>query len=702
MLLRKVSDLGGGISMLVGGTVLLGYLVRSDALKTFFLGPLQMNPVTAILFILAGISLLGVNHGKPRRIFFRAGLFFAVAIIVLMVLKLLTLILGWDVFLDRYLFANQLSGTIQWSRFPSRIALNTMFNFSCIGMALVCLYRPRREYWAQAFVLVALFVTFLTILGYVYGAEFLTGFSIYMPMVPGTALGFVVLGVGVLVSRSTEGMMAVLTSGDTGGILLRKLIPTAIIFPPVLGFLGLMSAQLSVLSRGLVFAMVAATTTIVFSFLLWIAALRLNDAGRQLRESYKDLEKKVEERTAALTRTLQESRDAQRATSNLFEDLKAEERALQLANSKYETLFQSIGDAVIATDRDGRIIVANKVSEKVLGFTCQEIMDSIAVDVLHLEDQDGEVIAEKYHPISLALRSEKATVGASFNVRRKSGEKIPVAITVTPALINSKVIGAVLIFRDIRKEKEIDKQKTEFVSLASHQLRGPLTAISWYAEMILHGDMGEVAPTQQKYLEEIYRGNSRMIELVDALLDVSRIELGTLSMVPKQTDILALARGILDEQNHAIQEKELSLITQFDEDIPTLLVDEKFLRIVLQNILVNAIKYTPKGGRIRIAITRKNAKSIKVEISDTGYGIPKEQMSKMFTKFFRADNVKNREIEGTGLGLYIAKSIVENSGGKIWFSSPAESPIGGETAENPGTAFYVTLPLTGARPKMKK
>ncbi len=206
--------------------------------------------------------------------------------------------------------------------------------------------------------------------------------------------------------------------------------------------------------------------------------------------------------------------------------------------------------------------------------------------------------------------------------------------------------------------------------------------------MILSGDVGAVVPEQRKYLEEVYQGNQRMVELVNTLLDVSRIELGTFFAEPKMTDTILLAQSVIDEQRSMIEKKSLSIVAKFSKNVPMFSIDPKLLRMIFQNLLSNAVKYTPPKGKIEFAITSDAKKSLNIKISDTGYGIPKNQQSKIFSKLFRADNIRDKDTTGTGLGLYIVKSIVETSGGKIWFESPGE-----KFTENSGTTFYVTLPL---------
>jgi two-component system sensor histidine kinase VicK len=159
--------------------------------------------------------------------------------------------------------------------------------------------------------------------------------------------------------------------------------------------------------------------------------------------------------------------------------------------------------------------------------------------------------------------------------------------------------------------------------------------------------------------------------------------LGTFDGESKPTNISALVESVLDEQKLQIEEKKLKLKCAFVVNIPLIQVDPKLIRMVVQNLLSNAIKYTPERGKISISLAMCDKKNVIIKMSDTGYGIPKSQQDKIFTKLFRADNVVGKDTEGTGLGLYIAKSIVDQAGGKLGF----------ESVENKGTTFHVLLPI---------
>ncbi len=366
-------------------------------------------------------------------------------------------------------------------------------------------------------------------------------------------------------------------------------------------------------------------------------------------------------------------------------------RDLEQIRSRDEAILASIGDGLVVVNKRGEISYVNRSFEEMLGWKSQEVIGKSMVEVVPREDSSGTEVLFKERILTQVLSGKKfiADLTNPFYYIRKDKSRFPASSIVAPVVLNGKIIGAVEVLRDITKEKEIDKAKTEFVSLASHQLRTPLSTVSWYSEMLLAGDIGEVTPDQKKYLEEIYHGNQRMVDLVNTLLDVSRIEMGTFIVESKPTDMVKLAKGVIDEHKLQIFEKRIKFIYSFKKGIPLIQADPKILRMVIQNLLSNAIKYTPEGGKVEVSISLVKNNGILFKVSDTGYGIPNDQQNRIFTKLFRADNVVSEDTEGTGLGLYIAKSIVEQSGGKIWF----------ESSENKGTIFYVTLPLKKSRDK---
>ncbi|MEK7624233.1 MAG: ATP-binding protein [Patescibacteria group bacterium] len=367
--------------------------------------------------------------------------------------------------------------------------------------------------------------------------------------------------------------------------------------------------------------------------------------------------------------------------------------------AKDEAFLESIGDGLTVIDEDEKIIGMNKAAGELLGIAPDECIGKRYDEVFFVKNEKGENIPPVDQPMQIALTTGKkiSTTSSStitYYYVRKDETRFPAAITVTPVVLNNKIIGAIDVFRDITKDKDIDQIKSEFVSLASHQLRALPTSIKWFLDMLLSEEVGPLNEKQEEYFKEVYQNNQRMIVLINMLLDVSRFELGVFVVTPKPTDIAGLVREVLKEFELSIQTKKLDVKETYAPDLSLALVDQKLLRIVLQNIILNAVKYTPADGKINTEIFLKKKdenigdrkigeNSLVVTVADTGYGIPKDQYDKIFTKFFRADNVREKDQDGTGLGLYLAKLIANHNQYDLWF----ESELG------KGTVFYLAIPI---------
>lgn len=400
-----------------------------------------------------------------------------------------------------------------------------------------------------------------------------------------------------------------------------------------------------------------------------LLATAIQDMSISLRKSRENVEKQV--------------KDQQNSILNILHDVKKERnKAETLASDlqKFKLAVDNVHEHIVITDKEGIVVYANKAMERTTGFTIEETMGKKA-GVLW-----GRLMSTEYYKkMWQTLLIQKKSFVGDINNRKKSGEDYIASVSIYPVLDNKKnVIFIVGVEIDITREREIDKAKTEFVSLASHQLRTPLSAIGWYTEMLLAGDAGKINKEQKKYLEEVYHGNKNMVELVNSLLNVSRIELGTFMVQPEKADIIGIVKNVLKLHKTFIKEKKIKITTAFESGIPELKLDKKLLTMVFQNLINNAIKYNSVGGKIDIKIL-KNEKDVLIKISDNGLGIPLSQQDKIFTKLFRADNVRKMSADGTGLGLYMVKSILDNTGCSVFFKSQ----------ENKGSEFVVSIPLKG-------
>jgi PAS domain S-box-containing protein len=376
-----------------------------------------------------------------------------------------------------------------------------------------------------------------------------------------------------------------------------------------------------------------------------------------------------------------------KAILNVLEDSQGEKEKFQkqvTETQKFALATDASGEHVVITDPEGIILYANPAATVTTGYTREEMVGTKA-GILWGRQMESSF----YRKMWGTIKVDKKVFQGEFNNIRKNGVAYIAAATISPVLdANGNVLFFIGTERDVTKERDIDRVKTEFVSLASHQLRTPLSSINWYTEMLLAEDAGAINAEQKKYLDEIYAGSQRMVALVNALLNVSRLELGTFVVEPSPVEVVAMMRSVLEEQQPQIVERKQKVETVFSPDIPVISADQNLLRMVFQNLLSNAVKYTPEGGSIRVSIATEGD-HIAVVVADTGMGIPQQEQEKIFGKLFRATNVREAGTDGTGLGLYIVKSIVEHSGGSVRF----------ESAVNKGTTFYVTLPLSGMKKK---
>ncbi len=250
------------------------------------------------------------------------------------------------------------------------------------------------------------------------------------------------------------------------------------------------------------------------------------------------------------------------------------------------------------------------------------------------------------------------------------------------------------------KEVIISAEKDDFVSLSSHELRGPLSIIKWYTEILLDGDMGPLTDDQKKYLTVIEMSNKRAIDLVRSLLNVSRLDLGTFRIVPVVVDMRALTLEVVEFFKGEALSKKIAITLEVEGAIPTLQADTHLTMVVLKNLISNAIAFSHPDGSVTITLrTVRNGdvvegvsvldESILVVVRDDGVGIPTSDRDKIFSRMVRGSNIDDSSGTGSGLGLYITKTILEYIGGKVWFVSQ----------EDVGSTFYAAFPTKGMKKK---
>lgn len=363
------------------------------------------------------------------------------------------------------------------------------------------------------------------------------------------------------------------------------------------------------------------------------------------------------------------------ALLNVLEDTDEARKDAVRERNKTMAIIENLTDAILLLNSRNEVEI---ISHPVVDFLRKDRKDIIGKDIGKLlEGEDFNRLRE------LLIDEKKKNIKVVFREEFSVGNRLNLELT-TVFLNDKSEEGAVLIIlHDITRDKLVEKMKTEFVSIAAHQLRTPLSAIKWTLRMVLDGDVGELSDEQRDLLEKTYISNERMISLINDLLNISRIEEGRFLYRQEAGQLEDVVRVIIDGSQELFKMRKISLsIDVPKEKLPSVDIDKEKIGIAVQNLLENAIKYTSEGGSVHVSLEKIGSEII-FKVKDTGVGIPESDHERIFTKFFRGDNIIKMETEGSGLGLYTTKNIIDAHRGKIWFDSK----------EGKGTTFYFSLPF---------
>lgn len=342
----------------------------------------------------------------------------------------------------------------------------------------------------------------------------------------------------------------------------------------------------------------------------------------------------------------------------------------------YVQLYEKSPVPYLIIDGEGNIRSANVASVRMLGikqkkFKGINIFDRIEceeesrIDVLVSKYRNGVSVSAEIIKIKRADKKQYWALMSLFKLDNIAGEQVGLMAMV-----------------DITKQKKAEDAKSEFVSLASHQLRTPIAGMKWSTELLLMDNPENLNERQRKYIDRLLVSVRRMAVLVDDFLRVSRFELGTFKPEIGKVDLVEVFDDIILELAQRVDQKKLEIKKFYDESIGTVMTDRNLIRMIVTNLYSNATKYTREKGTIHIGFARKQD-NLAITVADNGMGIPPEDQDEIFSKLFRASNAVRDVPDGTGLGLYIAKEAVSVLQGNITFT----------TTENIGTTFEVVLPL---------
>jgi len=383
------------------------------------------------------------------------------------------------------------------------------------------------------------------------------------------------------------------------------------------------------------------------------------------------------------------------ALSNASQDLQASEQELAkqlmvVASEKerIEAIVSSVGEGLLVVGPEGRVFMSNKTASFILGKSEESMLGTELKAIFGVK---GVKKLSPFAPVLDVLMKKQTVRVQEASFARDDGEMVILALTATPVDLEGSLIGGVIVFHDVTEQNLIAAAKDQFITTAAHQLRTPLSGIRWAMSLILDGSVGEVKEEQRELIKKSYDSVNRLNLLINDLLDIDKLETEkkTLNFVP--VDIALLLKDILNELDGQISQKKIKV--SFDPKVEGIEpeLDKGSVQVVFQNLVENAVRYTKEGGEVRIEV-EKEPKAVHVSVEDNGIGIPRNQQKSIFTRFFRAGNAQLMEPDGSGLGLYITKQIVDRHKGKMWF----------ESEEGKGTVFHVTLPLLSKSKKNQK
>ena len=376
---------------------------------------------------------------------------------------------------------------------------------------------------------------------------------------------------------------------------------------------------------------------------------------------------------------------AQHYTDSLPEKLRIERHKVIEARHLTDAIVASIGDGMIIVDEYGKITTVNQAALDMLGYREEELIGEWLPKVLPSLDKHGNEMSDLDRPaMSSLLTGQPASSVTTYN--RKDGSTFEVAGTASPFIIDGKPHGAVIIFRDFSQETAIENAKDEFVSLASHQLRTPLTAIRLYSKLIEDELPSDVSGNAKEHLEKIAQSTDKMLELVKDFLNIAKLELGKFDLHLEEVNLSNFIDKHIEDMETVLDEAGAKIIFKKPDRKLIASIDKQLLTQVLHNLTSNAIRYGQKNDpRITISLS-DSEDGFLISVADNGIGIPYSSRNQIFQRLYRAPNAVESRAEGTGLGLYLVRKIIETLNGRIWF----------ESEENKGTTFYIKLPKSNS------
>lgn len=755
----------------ISGATLVGWLCHIPALIEPWYGQATMKANTAAALLLSAAATFALIFGRgtvaPG---WKVVLQLAAGLVAMTgLLTLLEIVAGLSLGIDQLLSEDW--GSQKGTSSRGRMGLNTAVSLLCLGLSQLLLALSvktliRKIAFALVFIVAA--VAVFSLIGYLYGVPSLYKIKSFTEMALSTAIAIALLSAGILAGNPEEGPFALLRSRAGSGAIARRLLPTGILLPPLIGWAALHGQRSGSYPYEFGVAIVALSMMMAMIVLsCWLShVLEREDTTRKYAEDLRASEEKyrsvtesandaiisadwkgsitfvnaafesifgyssTEARGKTLTFLMPERlREAHAEGLNRFVATgrarvigktvelagvkkNGEEFPLELslgvfgqgeamsftgivrditerkeAEQKFQSLLESAPDAMIITNESGEMIIVNSQAEKLFGFSRAELLGK-KVEMLIPERLRNRHVMHRTtffndpHPRQMGSGMELYAVG-------KDGREIPVEISLGPLETEHGTLISAAI-RDISERKMAEEQsrrlqllstRQDFLAALMHNLKNPIIGADRVLEIVSSGRLGSLPPELARIFSQLKESNRKLLSMMNELIEVYQYETDPRVLHPQPTDIGALVRSCINDCSTLSRSRQVELKTEVPDDLGLVLIDETGIGRVLDNLLDNAIKYSDEGGKITVSV-RKNENTLEFSVHNYGRTISGEERQALFRGFWKGDAGMSRP-PGTGLGLYLCKTIIDGHRGELACTSEEDS----------GTKFTVTLPI---------
>ncbi|HYX38717.1 MAG TPA: PAS domain S-box protein [Oligoflexus sp.] len=644
------SALCAGFLMIISGLVLLGWLFDIATLKSVMPNYITMKANTAVCFLLFGLSILlrsSAAHWQKT-----------LALTLAQIPLLISAATGCEYIFDINLGLDELlfldPAGIKGKFPPGRMAPITAFSFALLSISTVLIHlgQPRLIRIAQSLIILVFLLGFQAMIGYFLGLTYTFGYAYFTQMAFHTTVLFVTVCIALLLERRDVGFMAIFFADTGAGRMLRRILPMALITPPLMNWLAIKGQGLGLIDENFALMVRVVGSSLLFTWMLWKSSLTMHQGE--------------EERIHAERERI------------LIELEKKATESVRANEARLRTIYETAHDAVVGINEAGLVVDWNPQAEKIFGWSKEEILHQSLAEFI-VPAQYRTAHRDGMHRYLQTGEARVINRVIEITALRKSGAEFPIELSITPVRIDNTVVFTSFI-SDISERKRNEAElisarqaalaaaqvKAEFLANMSHEIRTPLNGIIGMTDLLLATPLDE---TQKNFTQMLQESGAGLLNIVNDILDFSKIEAGKMALDTidfSLSNVIEAQQSLLSPKAHG---KGLEIYCLVDPNIPnSLRGDPGRISQVLLNLISNAVKFTERGHvyiKAEVLEADPQAFQVRISVRDTGIGLSEETARKLFQPFVQADGSTARRFGGTGLGLSISRRLVELMGGKI-------------------------------------